>query len=596
MCGHIGMMGKQLLAKEEDAIEDGLFISALRGSDSVGVGVVPYNAEQPPFVQKRLGMAPYHLTLPLAGAKVIIGHVRSATIGNRGDRELAHPFMFDNIIGAHNGTLRGNWRQVLQDQTNEVFGSDSQALFYNFAYWGVKETIESIYGAWCLVWWDEDEYTLNMLRNDERPMWTAQGKDGNLYWASEHWMINGMLRAGEKDRDKLVRTKMEDKDEERFFHKLPKNIWRRWSFNEAGEVIQLDDIPLVGAKEPEYVPPKKAEGKPGDSFVYARYENGGWVEGFDAENSLKLDKEYFEGAPNTRGTFYRVVAGVPYVSRTGSAEIKFSEFLDFRTSGCCSTCGTNIGHPAQIGYIPKDLSWFLCKDCTRDWTAAAGVGTLKEMLELIDDEVAVSGPPEGMDDDGNPMVTMGTPPNDNEAENIAALLDAEANNRDKVWLDGLNEDSDWVVTSAGGHILLGTGCTTRQECMAYVAKMKGSNFRAMRRSTANQINDRDLADEAALQADAEAAYAASVDPDRQSRRRIRREKARIAAGPVIDAPLHPTEDADTPLPFDLDGDGDDEIPADLAEMLPPALLAKIEAHAAPKRDMSKWNWFDGPRG
>jgi hypothetical protein len=428
MCGHLGVMGKKLGAKHEDAVEDGLFIAALRGTDSVGIGIVPTaEANRKPFVAKRIGMAPFPFQVPFNGAHVIMGHVRSATIGNAKDGTLAHPFKFDNIIGAHNGTLAGDWRKPLQDQTKEVFGSDSQAIFYNFAYWGVEETIKNICGAWCLVWWDDDEQTLNMLRNDERPMWTARSKDGNLYWASEHWMINGMLRAGERDREKLVRTPTEDGKSELFFHKLPVNVWRKWTFDDqTGEVVQLADTPLEG--QPRPAPPPKKEYSydwSGQDWMYGRFSDGSWTEPFEetpeeiaAGGFVRLSKNFATTTANIKGQLYRVVAGESYISRPGgAAEIPFKELIEFRTDGACTCCSEPIVHPISIGYMPKDYSWMICRSCCFSWMGENKNDSWAKALDL--DRQPPVAPEEGTlfkDYDENLLLTFGHPPADADAD------------------------------------------------------------------------------------------------------------------------------------------------------------------------------------
>lgn len=549
MCGHIGMMGKKLEAKHEDALEDGLFISALRGHDSVGVGVVPFNIEEAPFVQKRLGMAPYYLKLPDKGARVLIGHVRSATIGGAHDRDLAHPFIFDNIIGAHNGTLRGDWRE-LERQTNERFGSDSQAVFYNFAYWGVEETIQSIYGAWCFVWWDDDEQTLNLLRNDERPLWTARGKDGNLYWASEHWMINGMLRAGEKDRDKLVKTPTADGKEERFFHKLPTNTWRRFTFTDEGEVLQLEDRPLQGKEEPKpvvkldvpFLPANHVAGGGSETSVYALWRDGKWVETSDpsAKGALRLASSYARMQPSMKGLLYRTMAGETYVSKPGSdhAEVPFKDFIEFHTQGECSCCGTFIEHPIEIGYLADDFTWFACRECVKDWMGVeAGDdgfdGDLADIMTSSDADLAMemgdgdlppfSGPGRDPDIDvfgeRNKMVTFGHPP----ANDVEPDPDVE--------------DMIRAIEAQAG---LGAPVLTPPD-------------------------DADLAEAG----EAVAAARAAMNPDGDKPKRPRREK--LSLRPISDTGKKgvPLDD----IPWD---DLNDELPVELRDSLPPSLLAKID--------------------
>lgn len=398
MCGLVGIFGPKLGLEAEDMLEDGLMVCSLRGTDSVGWGVVPKHEKMKPFVNKRLGCPPVFVKAPLAGANCLLGHVRSATIGNRNDREIAHPFHFDNIIGAHNGTLRGDWRHQLQEGTNEIFASDSQAVFYNFAYWGVEETVKRIEGAWCFVWWDDDTRTINMLRNEERPLWTAQGESGNLYWASEHWMISAMLRQGERDRDKLVKTLSEDGKSTRFFHKLPTNVWRSFTLNEEGKVVRHEDKPVEGLPPRPFVAADKnwdADSTlwgSGD-YSYETYENGKWVvaekKGNTRTMTVKPDQSLVhlpaaeEPMVTAKGKLWRTVCGTSYVCKPGQPEIPFSNFL-LGFDGHCMECEDFISVPEDIGYLPDDYSWCVCSMCVLDWDKQNWDDLIDEDIENMD--------------------------------------------------------------------------------------------------------------------------------------------------------------------------------------------------------------------
>jgi len=114
---------------------------------------------------------------------VLMGHNRWATIGEVNE-ENAHPFVSGPIIGAHNGTLPYDERRKLNDW--DKYGTDSEALYHNIETRGVKETINSIRGAWALTWYNSEEGSFNILRNPERPLYYAWKKSGKaLYYASE---------------------------------------------------------------------------------------------------------------------------------------------------------------------------------------------------------------------------------------------------------------------------------------------------------------------------------------------------------------------------------------------------------------------------
>jgi hypothetical protein len=137
--------------------------------------------------------------------KVMIGHNRYATSGGV-NKAGAHPFDFDTLVGAHNGTISARYR--LDDDKD--FKVDSQALYHNIEKNGVKETIRRLGGtgnAWSLVWWDKLDQTLNFLRNKERPLWMCRSKDGKvLFWASEAWMLMAALNKANMEHGDLFTT------------------------------------------------------------------------------------------------------------------------------------------------------------------------------------------------------------------------------------------------------------------------------------------------------------------------------------------------------------------------------------------------------
>lgn len=179
--------------KHEKAIKTLLILDSLRGTDSTGVAVVSRQGEVK--VAKELG-DPFRLfdnkrfDKAFSGMNcVAIGHNRFATQGKVNVRN-AHPFEFDELVGAHNGTLRN--KHVLVDSRD--FEVDSENLYHHIAKKGLRDAIDPLDGAWALVWWDKKDSTLNFLRNEERPLWFAKEKTTNVFfWASEKWMLSVAL-------------------------------------------------------------------------------------------------------------------------------------------------------------------------------------------------------------------------------------------------------------------------------------------------------------------------------------------------------------------------------------------------------------------
>lgn len=117
---------------------------------------------------------------------VLMGHNRWATQGKINNVN-AHPFEFDAVIGAHNGTLVS--RTLLDD--NNKFDVDSENLYHHMNRHGWEDTLPKLNGAFALTWWDKEDRTLNFARNDQRPLFYCTSEDNKtVFWASEPWMLS----------------------------------------------------------------------------------------------------------------------------------------------------------------------------------------------------------------------------------------------------------------------------------------------------------------------------------------------------------------------------------------------------------------------
>lgn len=197
MCGHVGIAGN-LEYKDEATMKRLLMYDYFRGQDSTGLAAIRDNGD---VHISKIASHPIDLfdtekfkkTLSGHASRVFMGHNRAATKGVVNGVN-AHPFQFDHIIGAHNGTLEDASWNKLAEVAGEKFGVDSQNIIHAISVLGIEETMKHMNGAWSLVWVDMKEGSLNFLRNDKRPMWFAyEDNFKRMFWASEWPMIRAAL-------------------------------------------------------------------------------------------------------------------------------------------------------------------------------------------------------------------------------------------------------------------------------------------------------------------------------------------------------------------------------------------------------------------
>jgi hypothetical protein len=197
MCGLSGVMSNSISYNEEAMFKDLLNVSSLRGSEGSGciisqASVLKRNPAIRAIRTKGIsGQLAYsdELNALLKGRiNCLIGHARWPTKGGV-DIAAVHPHRSGHIIGVHNGTMtRVGGVDVKSDM------SDSAMLFDSFARNGVEETIKESDGAYALVWVNEQDQTINFLRNGLRTLYFRNyGWNKNIntmYWASEREMLD----------------------------------------------------------------------------------------------------------------------------------------------------------------------------------------------------------------------------------------------------------------------------------------------------------------------------------------------------------------------------------------------------------------------
>lgn len=207
-----------------------LYYNMTRGEDSTGVGLVPRNSQNDIRLLKCLGPAvdlcnniKFESAIKSGWHCAWLGHNRAATVGTISQKNI-HPFLFDNILGMHNGTIEQHCRYKMKDHTQ--FGTDSEALIYNIDLVGVEKIIPQLEGSWTLAWYSRKDHTINFLRNEKRPLAYVFGEGRKImYFNSELDTLAGALRRN------MVKW---DADK---FSILPENMWYSWKIPKDGDAF-----------------------------------------------------------------------------------------------------------------------------------------------------------------------------------------------------------------------------------------------------------------------------------------------------------------------------------------------------------------------
>lgn len=126
-------------------------------------------------------------------------HVRAATKGAI-NKDNAHPYEFDDFIAAHNGTLKDK-KYDHEEKTDsflffkafqEKLEQDKESNFDEMLADHIN-TLETG-GAYAITMLNKYNRCMYFLRNNARPLFVAiNRKRSVIYWASERWMLSGVL-------------------------------------------------------------------------------------------------------------------------------------------------------------------------------------------------------------------------------------------------------------------------------------------------------------------------------------------------------------------------------------------------------------------
>lgn len=115
----------------------------------------------------------------ITATQLIIGHTRHATMGAQSDLDNAHPFLFGDYVGAHNGVLTNFMSLRTHYQFNALdVNLDSKLFFEALDSFEDYRVLEQYDGSAALLFTqvDDKNNTLYAYRDDERPLFRGRLK------------------------------------------------------------------------------------------------------------------------------------------------------------------------------------------------------------------------------------------------------------------------------------------------------------------------------------------------------------------------------------------------------------------------------------
>jgi hypothetical protein len=162
----------------------------------------------------------------------------------------------DNIILVHNGTMHGDHKKHADVEV------DSHAIAHLIHEKGnVAEALSAFSGAYALIWYDVAKGELNMIRNNDRPLWWMETDDAWI-WSSEKAMLEFV--AAPTRLDLKIKTQPTS---------LPPDLHQKFTLTRRGWEVSSDKVEI---KKPVYTSSGTGSAAGGD--WYEEYAAGmyGW--------------------------------------------------------------------------------------------------------------------------------------------------------------------------------------------------------------------------------------------------------------------------------------------------------------------------------
>ena len=268
MCGIVGFINTDTTLQNSrwKWIEQALYVDQLRGVHSTGLVVQnkpDFSSQVWPDVTtyKKAVRASDFLQLETTQnvlfhsdtARVVIGHNRSATRGDKDKDSFAHPFTFGATSLVHNGTLMSDHGLTHRAPVDSCNIAHELAHTTEDKY---TDVLSSLDGAFALVWNNSENKKVYITRNSQRPLYVARAYNNKtLFFASEDWMITFLL-------NRINPTALDE---------ASAGYWDMWEIPELSLLsidYTKDTIDIETEEYKEYEPPKHFSGVSGNHANY----------------------------------------------------------------------------------------------------------------------------------------------------------------------------------------------------------------------------------------------------------------------------------------------------------------------------------------
>jgi glucosamine 6-phosphate synthetase-like amidotransferase/phosphosugar isomerase protein len=175
-----------------DFIHQCVYIGGLRGRDSTGIFTIDRTNHEVSTIKAAVDGAMFidnpgvsnHLTDLFKQVACVVHH-RKASKGAI-NQANAHPFRVGPITLVHNG---GVWAHRQLGKGNDCT-VDSEAIAVALTQVSKTALLEELQGAYTLIWHDKRDNTINIAKNEERPLAIAAIKgESTVLFASEAGML-----------------------------------------------------------------------------------------------------------------------------------------------------------------------------------------------------------------------------------------------------------------------------------------------------------------------------------------------------------------------------------------------------------------------